>query len=143
MEAIKVERSIWINAPRERVWQAITTAEQIMQWWGGDTWIIEKLEVGGIVRFGQPDDLMEATIAVLDPPREFSLSWPPQAQYYSIPFYTTFLLEEENGGTRVTVSETGFEAMPEDVRQERLDSTGKGYATVLAGLKSYVERSNP
>jgi hypothetical protein len=56
--------------------------------------------------------------------------------------FTIFRLEEENGGTRVTVTETGFEALPDDIRQERFDSTAKGYETVLAGLKVYVERTN-
>lgn len=39
MEPIKVERSIWIDAPRERVWQAITTllilpSGSCLQCWG-------------------------------------------------------------------------------------------------------------
>ena len=32
MEQIKVERSIWINASRERVWQAITDPADLAQW---------------------------------------------------------------------------------------------------------------
>jgi carbon monoxide dehydrogenase subunit G len=32
MEQITVERSIWIPAPRERVWGAIIDPEQIAQW---------------------------------------------------------------------------------------------------------------
>lgn len=36
MKKMAVERSIWINAPRERVWRAITETEQIRQWWGWD-----------------------------------------------------------------------------------------------------------
>ncbi len=140
MEKLTVERSIWINAPREHVWEAITDAKQLTAWWGGeDYWEFSALEVGATVKFGDLNDLMLATIAVVDPPSEFAIEWPPQAQYYAIPFYTAYRLVEENGGTRVTVTETGFEAMPDDVRQERIDSTTKGYETVLAGLKAYVE----
>jgi uncharacterized protein YndB with AHSA1/START domain len=40
------------NAPRERVWQAMTDPEQVVQWWGplGFTITIEKMElrVGGV-----------------------------------------------------------------------------------------------
>lgn len=142
IEPIIVERSIWINAPRERVWRAVTESEQINQWWGGDYWEITALQVGATVKFGDPNDLMVATIAIVDPPREFSLQWPPQPQYHSIPMFTTFRLEEEKGGTRVTVTETGFEAMPDTIRQERFDSTAKGYETVLADLKRHVEQPN-
>lgn len=31
MERIAIERSIWINAPRERVWLAITDPDQVAQ----------------------------------------------------------------------------------------------------------------
>ena len=139
MEPMTVERSIWMDAPRTRVWQAITTPAEIRQWWGDDHWEFSALEVGGTIEFGSPDDLMVATIDVLDPPRQFTIQWPPQEQYHSIAIFTTYLLAEENGGTRVTVTESGFEALPEDIRQKRFDSTSAGYETVLAGLKSFVE----
>ena len=143
METLAVECNIWINAPRERVWQAITDSEQIREWWGGDYWEITALQVGATVKFGDPNDLMLATIAVVDPPREFALQWPPQPQYHSISMVTRYILEEEENGTRVTVSESGFEVLPDDIRQQRFDSTAKGYATVLEGLKAHVERANP
>lgn len=139
MKKLTVERTIWINAPRARVWEAVTQVEQIRQWWGDDHWEIDRLEVGGTVKFGDPADLMHATIAVVEPPHQFSIEWPPQAQYHSIPFFMSYVLDEENGGTRVTVMETGFEALPDDIRQERFDSTHKGYGTVLEGLKRHVE----
>lgn len=142
MKQFSVERSIWIDAARERVWQAVTQSEQISQWWG-DYWEIPALEVGATIKFGDPDDLMFAKIAVVDEPHEFSLQWPPQAQYHSIEMFTIFRLAEENGGTRVTVTETGFEALPDAIRQQRLDLTAKGYETVLGGLKVYVEQTNP
>lgn len=140
MEALTVERTIWIDAPRERVWESITNADQMNQWWEADHWEIDALEVGGVVKFGTPDDLLLATIAVLDPPREFTIQWPPQEQYHSIAMSTTYLLAEENGGTRVTVRETGFEALPDDIRQRRYEQTAEGYATVLASLKGWLER---
>jgi uncharacterized protein YndB with AHSA1/START domain len=140
MEKMTVEKTIWIKAPRERVWQAITDASQLMQWFG-DHWEIDRVEVGGTIKFGDPSDLMLASIAVADPPREFKIEWPPQEQYHSIAMFTTYLLNEENGGTRVTVTESGFEALPDDIRQKRFDSTAAGYATVLEGLKRHLEQS--
>jgi len=138
MEKLTVEKDIWVDAPRERVWQAITDDKQLMKWWG-DHWEIPSLEVGAEIKFGEPGDLMTASIERLEPPREFAIRWPPQPQYHSTEIFTTFTLEEESGGTRVKVSETGFEALPEDVRQKRFDSTAKGYETVLAGLKKHLE----
>jgi uncharacterized protein YndB with AHSA1/START domain len=140
MASASVERKVWINAPRERVWQAITDAAQINQWWGGDDhWEIDSLQVGGVVRFGHVDDVMTASIAVCDPPREFSIAWPPQPGYHQISMTTRYLLETENGGTRLTVSETGFDALPETLRQKRIEQTALGYEQVLAGLQAYLE----
>lgn len=138
MEKISVERSIWINASRERVWQAITISEQIRQWWG-DYWEISALEEGATIKFGDAADPMLASVALADAPHEFRIQWPAQAQYHHTEIFTIFVLTEENGGTRVTVTETGFEALPEAVRQKRIDSTAQGYETVLAGLKTFVE----
>jgi uncharacterized protein YndB with AHSA1/START domain len=135
-----VTRDIWINAPRELVWGAITNADTIMKWWG-DTWIIHRLEVGGKIEFGQPGDMLNATIAVLDPPRQFSIHWPSQPNYQADNAYTIFDLAEENGGTRITVTETGYETLSGAERQERMDRTGNGYTMVLANLKAYIEGS--
>lgn len=137
MPNLTVERSIWINASRERVWQAIT--QEISQWWDHDYWEITTLELGATVKFGDTNDPILGKIAVLDAPREFSLAWPPQAQYHSIEMTTTYRLSEENDGTRVTVTETGFEAMVAEIRQERFDSTMRGYGIILESLRNFME----
>ena len=121
----------------------IPVSDQIRQWRGDDHREIDVLQVGGIIKFGGPADLMTGTIDVLNPPHEFAIKWPPQAQYHSIPMVTRYRLMEENGGTRLTVRKTGFEAMPDDIRQERIDSTKRGYEQVLAQLKAYVEGGTP
>ena len=133
-----VKRDIWIAAPIEQVWQAVTNAETIMKWWG-DTWVIHTLKVGGAVEFGRPGDMIQATIAVLDPPRQFSIHWPPQPGYQATNAYTIFDLAEANGGTHITVTETGYEALSGEERQKRLERTGEGYTKVLANLKALVE----
>lgn len=140
-ETIALESSVWINAPRERVWNAITDEKMVRQWWGQDHWEIPMLQVGATIKFGDTKDLMTATIEVVDPPREFSLLWPPQQQYHNVRMMMTYLLEEENNGTRLTVRETGYEGMSEDIRQKAMDSTSKGYTIVLNSLKELLERT--
>lgn len=138
MEKLTVEKEIWIAAPRERVWQAITTAEQLMKWWS-DYWEIEALEPGATIKFGEPGDLMLATVKSVEPLEKFVIRWPAQPQYHNTEIFTIFELEEENGGVRLKVAETGFEALPEDIRQKRFESTATGYEKVLGELKKYVE----
>lgn len=69
------------------------------------------------IKFGEPDDLMVATVETIVPPEKFVIRWPPQPQYHNIEVFTIFELEVENEGTRVKVAETGFEALPADIRQ--------------------------
>ena len=54
---IRVERIF--NAPRERVWQAMTTPELVAKWWGrGNKVVVERMEVerGGHWRFVEHAD---------------------------------------------------------------------------------------
>jgi hypothetical protein len=54
------------------------------------------------------------------------------------------MLEEENGGTRFTVIESGYEALPADARQQRADQDSKGWEMALENLQAYLDgRSLP
>jgi uncharacterized protein YndB with AHSA1/START domain len=141
-----LEHKIWIAAPRERVWQAITESEQIKQWWGADGYAeISELRAGAPIKFGTGDGQIFATIRAVDPPHEFVYEWPPHPRYFSVPFVTSYRLEEENGGTRVTFSESGFEAWPDDeTRRARFERISREFLMVLENLKAFLEgRSLP
>lgn len=138
MEKLTVEKDIWIKASPERVWRALTDDKKFSAWWG-ERWEMPDLTVGGEIRYGEPGESMTAVIEVFDPPREFAFRWPPQTMYYSTEMTTRYLLEEENGGTRVRVTEAGFENMPGSAGREQYECTEKGYGTILAGLKAHVE----
>ena len=49
------------------------------------------------------------------------------------------MLEEENGGTRVTVAMSGFASLPDDAYRERIGPSSAGWEKGLANLKAYVE----
>lgn len=141
-----LEHSLWIAAPRERTWRAITETEQIKHWWGAEGYAeITELVPAATIRFGTEDDPIFATIRLVDPPQEFVYEWPPHPLYFSVPFVTRYRLEKENGGTRVTFSESGFEAWPDDeVRRARFDRISGEFRMVLENLKAYLEgRSLP
>jgi uncharacterized protein YndB with AHSA1/START domain len=139
MEKGTVERSIWIAAPRERVWRAITDPTQLEKWYATNfKWEIPALHVGATVTFYHSDaDILHATIEVVDPLRQFQLGWAPVEQ--GVVLVTTFLIEEENGGTRATITETGYELLPEDQRRQWIDSTAAGYTMSMENLKAHVE----
>jgi uncharacterized protein YndB with AHSA1/START domain len=147
-KTLAVERSIWINAARDRAWRAVTKPEHLDKWYADKMfatfyrWHIPALEVGRIVKFYNKDnesDMQIATIEDVDPLREFTLRWQPHANYPQVSLVTCFLLAEENGGTRVTISESGYENVPEAERQSVLDASGEGYTLSMENLKAYLE----
>ena len=148
MEAIAVERSIWIATSIERAWQAVTDPQQLNRWYATYYhWDIPSLQVGATVKFynkDNPEDHQIATIEVVDPLQQFTLRWQPDRQYPEVTLVTSFLLAEENDGTRVTIHESGYEALSDDLRQQWLDATGNGYTMSMENLKAFLEgRSIP
>src|SRR5687768_9207317 len=111
METLAVVRSIWIAAPRERVWQAVSEPEQLERWFlppalGAQ---MKRGDSGNLAVHMGPMAVEVATLEGADPPRQVISRGLPDRLLAS-----TYRLEEENGGTRVTVTMTGFESLPEE-----------------------------
>lgn len=138
MEDLVVECSIWIAAPPERVWQAVTEPEQLAQWYApGSPWEIPQLTADATVKFhNTPTEILLATIETADPPQHFSLRWEPEED--GTVLTTSFILTAENDGTRVTIRETGFETLAADIRRSRIEQTAAGYGLSLENLKVYL-----
>jgi len=138
---IAAERCIRIAAPRARVWQAVTSAHELDVWYApGSTWEIDTLKVGATVKFHHASlETLEATIDVCCPMNEFALRWRPDTTYPRMTLVTTFLLEDDGPDIRVIIIESGYEALPDDVRQTWLDRTHDGYEISLENLKTCVE----
>lgn len=144
MEQVIVVTSIWIAAPKERVWRAVTDAKQLSLWYAPNSpWDIPELQAGASVYFhhspnayhtGTEVVTLRATIAAVEPMSRFSLRW--ELESPGTDMITTFLLAEENGGTRATITETGYET------REQAKPTEEGYAMSLENLKAHAEGRN-
>ncbi|HEX2620880.1 MAG TPA: SRPBCC domain-containing protein [Phototrophicaceae bacterium] len=136
MEQITVERSIRVNAPRERVWQAVTEPEHIIQWFlPALPGVPMKRDSEGTLSLSMGP--MDAAFAVLE-----NIEAPHRVTSRSLPdkqLATTYTLIEENGGTRVTVTMSGFESLPDDARHDRLRLSGENWDRALANLKAHIE----
>ncbi|RAV15598.1 SRPBCC domain-containing protein [Paenibacillus contaminans] len=141
MEQLTVVRTIWIQASRERVWAAVTEAEQLSRWYSpGSPWEIPSLKVEAVVLFhhspnryhsGMEVVTLRATIETVDPLHRFAVRW--EYEESDVDMVTTFILTEENGGTKVTITETGYET------QQQLKQTEEGYGMSLENLKAHME----
>lgn len=136
-----IERSIWVDAPREKVWQAITDPKQLQQWYSPNTpWLLSALEIGG--KFYTYDAETETetyteVIELLDPPHQLvkhSVAKPP-----ATPQVTAWRLDEEKGGTRVTITNSGYELEAEGTRHPNMEQNAFGFGMVMENLKAYNE----
>ncbi|MGH7506346.1 MAG: SRPBCC domain-containing protein, partial [Longimicrobiales bacterium] len=124
----RIEKQVLLRAPVERVWRAISDAEQFGRWFGARfdgpfeagrraSATIETTEVDPEVAqrqaayAGAPFDIV---VERMDAPRHFSFRWHPGAQPDpqagdDARTLVTFDLEEVPEGTLLTIRETGFE----------------------------------
>jgi uncharacterized protein YndB with AHSA1/START domain len=137
MDKPTIERTVWIAAPRERVWDAITDPKQVEQWFSpGTPWVLTEMEVGGrlFVRNKETgEEMYTQVIPVFDPPHRLMLR--SRAESHE----SDYTLEEENGGTRLTFVYSGFEGMPEEQRKLFMEQSGTGFDLMLGNIKAVIE----
>ncbi|HLK21166.1 MAG TPA: SRPBCC family protein [Bryobacteraceae bacterium] len=143
---MRIDRTIDIKAPPERVWRALTDAKELGTWFqvkvegeiaaGNEVWMVaqQKKEIRFRVLFVE-----------LTPPKRFSWQWHPGAvdpgvDYSKEPRTTvTFTLEPIPSGTRLTVEETGFNEVSLARRAKVFEDNTKGWAEVLVWLANYAQ----
>jgi uncharacterized protein YndB with AHSA1/START domain len=136
------ERSIWINAPRERVWRAVTDPKQIQMWSSPATpWELSALEVGGRFYIHDAENNKETYVEVielLDPPHQLATRTVPEPPDTTVKG-KQYTLKEENGGTRLTVILSGYEQEAEDARWSNMEQNTFGFGMMLQNAKAYIE----
>ena len=136
-----VERSIWLAAPRERVWQAISDPQEIQQWFSpGTPWRLTAPEVGGklsVVDAETGADTSVQVIEKLDPPHQLVTRVDPESSETA--YVTTWTLTDEGSGTRLTLTYAGYEADVADVRHGNMEQNAFGFGMLLENLRAYLE----
>jgi uncharacterized protein YndB with AHSA1/START domain len=128
-----LEKEVFIKASPQRVFQALTTKEDL------ERWFLVKAEVdlrpGGAIRFAWGPAMVEVgKILVCEPPHRLSYSW--EALEPS-PTTITFELTAENDGTRLHLIHTGIGVGEDwDAYSTAVDS---GWSAHLIDLTTWLE----
>jgi uncharacterized protein YndB with AHSA1/START domain len=150
-EMSRIDRSIEIAAPPERVWRALTSANELSEWFKmsieGD--IAPGREVWMTVRHPGEYQGMRFPVKIVEmtPPRRFVWEWHPGAvdpnfDYAKEPRTTvTFTMEPSGRGTRLSVSETGFDALVVERRAKAYKENTQGWTEVLVWLQQHAEKT--
>lgn len=149
LESNCVERSIVINAPRDRVWHALSNAETFGTWFGanlqGQTFAPGQRVRGQITACGHEDVWFDVVIERMEPQQLFSYRWHPYAVDPAVdytlepPTLVTFTLEDgPDNGTVLTVVESGFDNVPPHRRLEAFRMNDRGWEVQLGNIAQYV-----
>jgi uncharacterized protein YndB with AHSA1/START domain len=143
----RIERSIEVAAPVSRVWQALTDHDEFGTWFRvrlDGPFRVGEVSRGQITHPGFEHVKWEATVTRMEPERLFALTWHPYAVEpdfdYSAeePTLVEFRLEPTAAGTRVTVTESGFERLPEHRRDEAFRQNDGGWAHQMENIRAHV-----
>jgi uncharacterized protein YndB with AHSA1/START domain len=147
-EMSRIDRTIEIAAPPDRVWRALTNAKELSAWFQvkieGD--IAPDTEVWMTTVHPQyAGQRFRVRFTEMTPPQRFVWEWypgqvDPSVDYAREPRTTvTFTLEPSARGTRLSVSETGFDEISLARRAKVYKDNSQGWAEVLVWLQKYVE----
>jgi uncharacterized protein YndB with AHSA1/START domain len=147
-ELDRIDRTIEIQASPERVWRALTNHEELSKWFqvriegeikpGSEVWMTSQ----------HPDHAGKrwpVRIVELTAPRRVVWQWHPgdmdsAIDYSKAPHTTvTFTLEPSGKGTRLILSETGFDAISLERRAKAVADNSQGWNEVLVWLQRHVE----
>lgn len=129
----------YINAPKDRVWEALTNAEFTSQYFHA-THVESTWEPGAPVNYRHSaggDSAVEGKVIEADPPNKLAITWHvlyDEKAKTEEPSRVTFSLEETGGQTRLRIVHDRF---PENT--VLLDSISGGWPWILSSLKSLLE----
>ena len=144
----RIEKKVLLRAPLARVWKALADSEAFGRWFGVkfEGPFAPGARVQGRITHEAYRDLpFEMTIETMEEERLFSWRWHPGAvdatvDYSSEPStLVVFELEEVEGGTQLSVVESGFDRIPLARRAEAYRGNDEGWSAQMEAIKGYVD----
>jgi uncharacterized protein YndB with AHSA1/START domain len=145
----RIEKSVEINAPIERVWKALTDYREFGEWFRvklEGPFMPGAVSRGHITYPGYEHLIWEATVVKMEKPHQFSFTWHPYAVDPNVdysketPTLVEFRLEPSGNGTRLTVTESGFDKLPKHRMPEAIRMNEGGWAAQMENVRAHVER---
>lgn len=143
----QIKKQIDIPASRSRVWRALTDYQEFGEWFRvklEGPFAVGETARGHILYPGYEHLVMEVVVQQIEPEHLFSYTWhpyavDPEADYSDeVPTLVEFRLEEIAGGTRLTVTESGFDQVPAHRRLEAFRMNEGGWEEQVQNIHRHV-----
>jgi uncharacterized protein YndB with AHSA1/START domain len=143
----RIEKHIELKAAVSRVWRALTDHREFGEWFRvklDGPFVPGEVSRGHITWPGYEHVIWEAVVQTMDPERLFSYTWHPYSVDPKIdysketPTLVEFRLEPIASGTLLVVTESGFDKIPSERRDEAFRRNEGGWAQQLENIEKHV-----
>jgi uncharacterized protein YndB with AHSA1/START domain len=158
MNTDRIEKRVVLRAPLDRVWRAISDAEEFGRWFGVrfDGPFVAGAAVGAAIvpttvdaEVAKRQEAHTGTkstwqIVAIEPKRRFAYRWHPFAidpdiDYESEPTtLVEFTLTEAPDGVLLTIVESGFDSIPASRRSASFEANSEGWAIQTDMVRRYL-----
>jgi uncharacterized protein YndB with AHSA1/START domain len=157
----RIEKEVVLRAPLDRVWRAISDAEEFGRWFGVrfDGPFVAGASVTGVItpttvdedvaRAQEPHAGKSDTwqIVAVEPQRRLAFRWHPYGVEDDVDYsqepttLVEFTLTETNDGVLLRIVESGFDAIPAQRRVSAFESNSEGWAAQTELVRKYLALS--
>lgn len=147
----RIEKQIELNAPVSRVWRALTDHTEFGEWFRvrlESPFVPGEATRGNILYPGYEHLVMEVVVRQMQPERLFSFEWHPYAVDPDVDYahepstLVEFRLTPMDDRTLLEVTESGFDALPAERRDEAFRMNDGGWTEQIKNIRSHVETNS-
>jgi uncharacterized protein YndB with AHSA1/START domain len=154
-------KTVILNAPLERIWNAIAHAGEFGVWFGVrfDGEFEAGKRLNGVITATQVNDAIaaaqkpyegtpfEIVVEAIEPMRRFAFRWHPYAveageDYGREPMtLVEFVLADAEDGVHLTITESGYDGIPPNRRAEAFTMNEGGWEAQTGLIEAYLARN--
>lgn len=154
----RIEKEVLLRAPLDRVWRAVSDADEFGQWFGVrfDAPFVAGTSVTGVItpttvdedvaRMQEPHAGLRDTwqIVAVEPPRRLAFRWHPYGVESGVDYsaepttLVEFTLTETPDGVLLRIVESGFDAIPAARRSSAFEANSQGWAAQTELVRKYL-----
>lgn len=143
----RIEKTVTLKVPRSRVWRALTDHEEFGAWFKvrlDGPFAVGQTVTGQMTYPGFEHLPWESRTVALEPETYFAFQWPPYDPERDVSSEPWTLVEfrladAPDGGTLLTLSESGFAALSPELRRKAFLSNSEGWAIQAENIRAHVD----
>jgi uncharacterized protein YndB with AHSA1/START domain len=161
MSSDRIEKEVVLRAPLDRVWRAISDADEFGRWFGVrfDGPFVAGASVTGVITPTTVDDEVAKAqqphagksdtwqVVAVEPKRRLAFRWHPYGVEDDVDYsqepttLVEFTLAETNDGVLLRIVESGFDKIPADRRMSAFEANSEGWAKQTELVAKYLALS--